>query len=213
MDNITLNLIVLAVLALIGAVIFFLVRRKQDENEQKIIQLASNSGWTYESIRERLAWGLRLRSAQWTLEAISRSSGQDVGAGSSNISMSTTWHADAPGSTLLIGARTSQANLGGLGDMLTRQVLQLALGADADRLTEIQAGSETFRQKYMLWAQDSIEAKNLLTPALESALLAWKGEKVLIKRTTGGLTIELRGARLKKAADIHALIQLGEMLL
>jgi hypothetical protein len=213
MNDITLNLIVLAVLALIGGGIFLLVRRKQAEGEQKINQLAAVQGWKYESIREPLAWGLRLQSAQWTLEAISRSSGKETAPGSSDVSMSTTWHAGAPGSTLLIGARTSQANLGGFGDMLTRQVLQLALGADANDLTEIHAGSETFQRKYMLWAQNPAEAEKIITPILESDLLAWKGQTPLIKRTSGGLTIELRGVRLKTSDEILKLVRLGEMFL
>ncbi len=212
MDDITLNLIVIAVFALIGGLIFFLVRRKQTENEQKIVQMAAEHGWTYESIREPLAWGLRLKSPHWILESISRSSGKETGPGSSDVTMSTTWHADAAGSTLLIGERKSQSNLGGFGEILTRQVLQLALGADAAGLTEIQAGSETFRENYMLWAQETAETGQLLTPAIESSLLAWKGEKPLIKRTSAGLTIELRGVRLQKADEINTIIQLGEAL-
>jgi hypothetical protein len=211
MDDITLNLIVLAVFALIGGLIFFLVRRKQAENGQKIIQMAAEHGWTYESIREPLTWGLRLKSPRWTLEAISRSSGKEAAPGSSDVAMSTTWQADAPGSTLLIGERTSQASLGGFGDLIVRQVLQLALGADAAGLAEVQAGSEAFRKAYMLWAQNPTEIP--LTSSIESALLAWKGVKPLIKRTSEGLTIELRGVRLQKADEIYVIIQLGETLL
>lgn len=213
MDDITLNLITLAVFALLGGVIFFIVRRKQAESEQEIIQMAAEHGWRYESIREPLIWGLRLISPRWTLEAISRSSGKETAPGSSDIAMSTTWQANAPGSTVLIGPHTSQASLGGFGEMMARQVLQLALGADADGLTEVQAGSETFQrsQKYMLWAQDATEIP--LTSSLESALLNWKGEKPLIKRTSEGLTIELRGVRLQKTNEINALAQLGETLL
>lgn len=213
MDDITLNLIVLVVLVLLGGLIFILVRRRQAGNEQTLIQMAADHGWTYESIRDPLAWGLHLGSGRWTLEAISRSSGQEAGPGSSNVAMSTTWHADAPGSTLLIGARTSPVNLGGFGEPLTRQVLQLALGADAEGLAEIQAGSETFRRKYMLWAKDPAEMERLVTPALESALLTWKEQPLLIKRLSGILTIELRGKRLQKADDIHRLISLGESFL
>jgi hypothetical protein len=213
MDDITLNLIVLAAFALIGGVIFLLVRRKQAASEQKIIQMAAEHGWTYEFIREPLAWGLRLKSPRWTLETISRSSGRETGPGSSDVAMSTTWHTDAPGSTLLIGERKSQVNLGGMGGLVARQVLQLALGADANGLTETQVGSETFRQKYMLWAQEAAEAGRLLTPSIESALLAWQGEKPLIKRTSEGLTIELRGVRLQKADEINTIVQLGEALL
>ena len=210
MDNITLNLIVLVVLFLGGGLIFILVRRKQAGNEQKIIQMASENGWTYESIREPLTWGIRLKTVQWTLEAISRSSRQEAGPGSSNVAMSTTWQADAHGNTLLIGPLTSQTNLGGFGDMLARQVLQLALGENAKGLAEIQAGSETFRQKYMLWAKNPTEMEGLITPALESVLLTWKEQPLLIKRLSGILTIELRGKRLQKAEDIRRLISLGE---
>ncbi len=213
MNDITLNLIVLAILVLVGGGIFLFFRSRQADNTRDLAQLAAHYGWTYESIREPLAWGLRLKTSQWTLEALSRSSGREVGPGSSDISMSTTWQADAPGSTLLIGPRTTQANLGNFGDMLTRQVLQLALGTDADGLKEVQAGSSTFRQKYMLWAQDNTAAERLLTPALELALLAWKDKKILIKRNSAGLNIELRGVRLKKFEDLRALVQLGENFL
>jgi len=211
MDDILLNLIVLVALALIGGGIWLFVRRKQAESAQQIIQLAAEKGWEYEALREPLAWGLRLTSPRWTLEALSRASGKETGPGSSDVAMSTTWRAETPGSTLLLGERQSQAKLGGLGDLLVRQVLQLALGADANGLTEVQAGGEAFRQAYMLWAQNPTEI--LLTSSLESALLDWKGVKPLIKRTSEGLIIELRGVRLQKADEIKALVQLGEALL
>jgi hypothetical protein len=211
MSDLTLNLLTLTVFAVLGGLIFFLVRRSGAKNEQEILQMAAEKGWKVEFIREPLAWGLRLTSPRWTLEALSRSSGKEVAPGSSDVNMLTTWHADTPGSTLLIGERQSRANLGEMGDMLTRQVLQLALGADADGLSEIQAGSAVFRQEYRLWAQNPDEVR--LFPALESALLNWKGQKPLIKHTSDGLTIELRGVRLAKPAEIRALVQLGELLL
>ena len=123
------------------------------------------------------------------------------------------WHADSPGSPFLIGPRTTQANLGPVGDLLTRQVMQMALGADADGLNEIQVGSETFRQKYMLWAKYPLEAKKLLTSDLEAALLAWKSAPRLIQRTSHGLSLELRGVRLGKADEIRAFIHIGELLI
>lgn len=211
MDDITLNLLVIAVFVIIGGLIFFLVRSKQSENEQNIIQFATEHGWKYESLREPLAWGTRLSSPQWTIEALSRSSGKESGPGSSDVSISTTWQANAPGSILLIGVRTAAPNLGGFGAALSQQVLQLALGADASGLTEIQTGSDAFRKTYMLWAHPSTEVTP--TSALESALLNWKGVKPLIKRTSKGLTIELRGVRYQKYDEFNALVQLGEALL
>jgi len=213
MDDVTLNLITLVCFALLGAGIFLLVRRSQAENERRIAQMAAENGWTLEPIRAPLVWGLRLKSAGWTLEALSRSSGAASAPGSSNVEMSSTWQADAPGSTLLIGPRGSRVDTGVMGDMLTRQVLRMALGMDADGLTEVQAGSAALRQEYMLWAQQPAELEGLLTPAVESALLAWKGAPVLVKRTSGGLVIELRGVRLQKAAELRSIIQLGELIL
>lgn len=175
--------------------------------------MAAENGWTLETIREPLVWGLCLKSARWTLEALSRSSGADAAPGSSNVEMSSTWQADAPGSTLLIGPRTSQMSAGSVGEMLTRQVLRLALGAGADGLNEVQAGSAALRQKYMLWAQQPAELEGLLTPSVEIALLAWKGAPILVKRTSGGLGIELRGVRLQKADELRSIIQLGELIL
>lgn len=213
MSDVLLNLIVLAALALIGSAILLLVRRSQAAHEQQLVQMTAERGWTYESIRKPLAWGLRITADEWTLETLSRSNGREAAPGSSDVSMRTTWHADAPGSTLLLGPRAATGNLGGLGDMLIRQVLGQALGADADGLVEVQAGDGEFRKRYMLWARDPVEVKSLLTPALQSALLAWQGTPPLVKRTSQGLTIELNGARLKRAEEIQALVKLGELLL
>jgi hypothetical protein len=211
MNDIFLNLLVLVSLTLLAGLVFFIVRRSQKAGEKKILELAAEKGWKYESVREPLLWGFRLVATHWALESISRSSGQATSPGSSNITMQTVWHANAPGNTLLIGERTSQVDLGELGERLTRQVLQLALGGDADGLVEVRAGSEAFRRQYMLWARDPEGFR--VSPALESALLNWKGVKPLIKRTSKGLTIEVRGVRLKTADRILDLVQLAEILL
>lgn len=211
MDDITLNFIVLAALAIAGGLVFLLVRRKQAQNEQEIRQLAAESGWKYESIRQPLAWGLKLTSPRWTLEALSRSSGRESGPGSSDIAQTTVWRAESSGNPFLLGPRAGQVNLGGLGDMLQRQVLEAALGAEADGLREIQAGSAAFQQAYMLWAQNADTV--CLSPTIESTLLNWKGVKPVIKRTSSGLSIEIRGVQLSKPAELRALAQLGELLL
>jgi hypothetical protein len=213
MDDITLNLVALAFLAVLGGGIFLLVRRSQAVNEQKIRQMAAENGWKYISIREPLAWGLRLTCAQWTFEALSRSTGQETAPGSSDVVMTSCWQADVPGRALLIGPRTSNANLGSLGEVLVRQVLQQYLGAEAGGLNEVQTGSPSLREKYMVWAHDPAEMDRLLSQILEKDLLAWKGQPFLIKRLSGKLSIELRGVRLQKADEIRSLIHLGELFL
>ena len=211
MNDILLNILVLVVLTLLGGLAFLLLRRRNTQREGKLIQLAAEKGWKYEAVREPLQWGFRLTSTRWTLEALSISSGGDPSPGSSNISIHTTWQAAAPGSTLLLGERRSTANLGESGERLTRAVLQFALGSDAEGLGEVIAGSDAFRRQYMLWAQDPQSFR--LSPAIESILLNWKGAKPLIKRTSSGLTVELRSVHLKEPAAILALVQLGELLL
>lgn len=210
MDDLTLNLIMITLFALVGGGIWVLVRTNQAQNAQQIARMAAQHGWTVTPIREPLAWGLRLSSARWTLEAISRSSGKETAPGSTDTSMHTVWQSNAPGSLVLIGPRTSQVNLGALGEALTRQVLQMALGAEANGLNEVQLGSEAFQQKYILLAQNAAEAKTWLNAELEAALLNWQGAPLLIKRTSTGLSLELRGVRLQKPADLLALAALGE---
>jgi hypothetical protein len=210
MDDITLNLLTLAAFALIGGLIFFLVQRKNAADEQAILQLAAEKGWKVEFIREPLLWGQRLTSPRWTLESVSRASGKETGPGSSDVSMLTVWQANIPGATILIGERQSQADLGAFGEMLMRQVLQQALGADADGLTEVKAGSEAFQQKYMLWAQKPEDVR--ITSSIEAALLNWKDSKPLIRRTSEGLSIEQQGVQIKTRSEFEQIINLGEML-
>lgn len=210
MNDILLNLIVLAVTAAGIGLIFLFVRRKQHSREEKIKQLAAEKGWNCETIDEPLRRGFRLQAAGWTLEAFQRSSGEETGPGSTDTFMLTSWQADAPGSTVLLGAQTSQVDLGSAGETLIRQVLQLSLGEDALGLKQVQSGSQIFHQEYMLWVQDPEAVR--ISPAIESLLLQWKGPKPLVKRTQAGLSIEIRGVCLKEPDRILALVQLGELL-
>lgn len=213
MNEITQNLVVLLVLAAIAGAVFLFVRRHQARNEQELRQWADANGWEYQSLRDSLAWGTRFTAPAWTIEALSRSQGPEAGPGSSNIAMTTTWRANRPGSTLLIGPRAYTADLGPMGDTLLRQVMEITLGAEAAGVKEISAGSDPFRQSYAVWARDAEEAKEWLDAGLEAALLSWRGEKPIIKRTSDRLSIELRGVRLKKSDEIAALADLGQLLL
>lgn len=211
MDDITLNLLVLAAVGLLIGVIFLLVRQRQAQTEQALIQFAAENGLKYEKMRAPLASGFRLDGPGWSLESVSRSSGQPTGeTGSSNIRLDTIWHTDLPGSVLLIGERLSNADLDGFGEMLMRQFLRMSLGSEADGLQEVQTGSIEFRQKYVVFAKTPETFRP--GPALESALLNWRGQKPLIRRAADGLDIEIRGARLDKPEQLLQLIHLGKIL-
>lgn len=210
MNDIVLNLIVLAGFVVVGVGIFAWMRSRQSRAQKALEQMALERGWKMETLREPLAWGTRISSPRWTLEALSRSSGQEAGPGSTNVSMTTTWSAPTPSQTFFIGERRSQMN-SPLVESGIRAVLQMALGAEAQSLQKVEIGSEAFQQQYSVWAQ---QPENLAIPsAMQSILLNWKGPKPLIKGTAQGVTIELQGAHLRKPEEINALVQLGEMFL
>ena len=213
MNEILLNLVVFAGIALVVGIVLLLVTRKQRQVEQQLQQFVQQKGWRFETIRERLVKGFRITTAEWTLEAISRSSDTDAEAGSSNMEQKTTWTSAQSGTTILIGPRTTQVNLGAMGEMLQAQVIHAALGQEAAGVQEVQAGSPSFRKRYMVWAQAVEDADRLLTPGVQSKLLSWTKVSPLIKRTSSGMTIELKGAHLKKIEEILKLVQLGESLL
>ena len=105
MNDILSNLIVLAALLVIGGGIFLVFRKRKTELDKRLDQAAKEHGWKLQRIKEPLEWGVHITHPGWRLEAISRSSGQEPGPGSSNVSMHTLWQAQKPGSTVMLGPR------------------------------------------------------------------------------------------------------------
>lgn len=213
MDDITLSLLVILVTGLLVILIFVLVRRNRSEQEKRLAQMSLERGWRLELVKERLTYGQRIHHQDWVMELLTQSSGSSEAAGSSNVTASTVWKSPVIGSTVLVGPRTVQISLGGLGETLTRQILQTALGEEAQGLEEIKAGSEEFRKHYMIWAKDTEVVMRLINPFFESTLLNWSKYAPTVKRTAQGLSVELRDVRLKKPEEIDTLAKLGEFLL
>ena len=213
MDDITLNLLVFAIFLLLAGIVFFVIRKKQKQEEEKILLFVKEKGWNFETIKEPLVKGFRIKSPSWTLEAISRSEGRESGPGSIEMEQKTIWFAEKPGSTILIGPKTTQVNLGPAVELLKAQIIQKALGKDAAGIKEVQIGSSSFQKQYLVWAQNIDAADKLLSPALQSALLSWTSVIPLIKRTSAGISIELKSVHLKKAEEIEKLVHLGERFL
>lgn len=194
---------------LLLALIFWLVRRHQAAQLRVVQALAERRGWTLERIREPLAWGLRLRTTRWTLEALSRSHGREHGPGSVDVDMRTRWSAPVAGPALMIGALRAAPDLGAPG----RRAMELLVEREAGGLQRVDAGSAALRARYMLWAESAADLETLLTEDLEAALLAWRGPPPLIRRGATGLEVELAGAHLKEPDELEALVGLGEALL
>ncbi len=212
MDDITLNLIVIFIAAVLGLGIFLILRSKKAKEEQHLHDWAKSHGWQFESVHEPLMGGFRIKSDQWVLASISQSSGREAGPGSSEISMQTTWRTAQPGSTIIIGTRPQQAQLDVLSQPFAQKALQWLAGDQISGLSEIKTGSTSFQQRFILLAQDEAIAEKFLGSGLETALLSWKGPNLLIKQSADGLSIYLKGTRLKKEEDVLELIRLGELL-
>lgn len=213
MDVMLLNFLVIGGFAIVGGTIFLMLRKKQAQNREKLQQFVERNGWRMETIREPLAQGFRLHSSDWSVEALSRSNGMPSTPGSSNIEATTTFTAHIPGSTVLVGPRYSQADLGAMGDMLSQKVLQLALGEAARDVQQVELGSTEFQQSYLIWAQNPIDARELINPDVQSALLSWKKKSPIIKRTYDGLSLKLDGFHLDKPEELQQFVKFGEYLL
>ncbi len=213
MNDITLSLLVILAVGLVVVLIFVLVRKNRTEQEKLLKQMALERGWRLEVVRERLSSGYRIFHKEWQLDLLTQSSGGPEAEGSSNVTASTVWHAPGAGNTILIGPRMTQINLGGLGEALIQQVLQMALGSEAQGLMEVKEGSAPFQKDFMIWAKDAEDVRRVISPFLESSLMNWKKFAPFVKRTKEGWSIELRNSNLKKPEDIVTLVKLGELLL
>ena len=212
MDEIILNLIVLGSFIILAGVAFLLIRNKQIINRQNLEKFCGQKGWQLNFIKGRLEKGVRITSPEWRLETLKRSSDQEAGPGSTNIEHITTWFAALPGSTLLIGPKYSQAKPLPSLNIFIKRMIQESIGEEAKDIQEVQIGTLSFQNQFMVWAKDVYEAESFLTPTLQSALISWKKGSLLIKRTSKGLTLELRGVYLQKPEDFLSLVQLGEKL-
>ena len=206
-NDILSNLLVLAVLVVVGGGIFLVFHKRKTELDKQLDQAAKEHGWKLERIKQPLEWGIRIQYPDWHLEAISRSSGQEPGPGSSNVSMHTLWQADRPGSTVMLGPRTQGS---GLDEHLLRPFVQLLAGED---LAEVPIHHPELQKTYMLRAVDPAAGEALLNPFLESALLDWKKTPPLIRRDSTGISMEIKGERLKTPEDLLMFIRIGEALL
>jgi len=207
LNDILSNLIVLAVLLVIGGGIFLVFHKRKTELDKRLDQAAREHGWKLQRIKEPLEWGVHITHPNWRLEAISRSSGQEPGPGSSNVSSHTLWQAQKPGSTVMLGPRTQGA---GLNEHLLRPLVQMLSGED---LVDVNIRNPELQARYMLRAADPASGEALLNPFLESALLDWKKTPPLIRSDSTGITMEIKGERLKTSEDLLAFIRIGEALL
>ena len=212
MDENTLSLLVILAVGLLVVLILVLSRRNRAAKEKALAQMALERGWKLEVVREHLVYGQRIRHNDWVIESLIESSGKPEAEGSSNVMASTVWKSPVTGSTVLVGPRTTQISLGGFGETITRQLLQMSLGKEAEGLEEVKAGSAEFQKLYMIWAKDPAVVVRIINPFFESTLLNWAKYAPMVKRTAQGLSVELHNFSLKKPEEFETLAKLGNFL-
>jgi hypothetical protein len=225
-EDILSSLVVVLVCAVLVGGIFLVLHNRQKRKEAQLVQEAQSRGWQYQRISEDRLSGYRFSSVAsggiaWTLEATRHSSGASTAAGSSDISSRTRWWSEAatlPNRMVLIGPRTAMGALpnmpGGLGGMIVQAALRMMMGEDADQfpgLSEAQVGSETFRERYMVFAHDLNEAHALLASGVESALIEWPAQQMVIKLGKSGIEISIP-QQITDVAEIERIIGLGARL-
>lgn len=223
MDEMTLNLLVIAITCLAIAGLFLYLSMRKRRKQADFEAAAQTHGWRVQRIEEPLISGYLLTggtlSAPWSLEAKAIAASRSSEAGSSDNSHTTRWWSGAislPGRAVVIGPGLpgGAAASGGLDSPLARMALQVMLGADAAWVTQLRRvtlGDNAAKLPLLCLANDPADAHRLLTPEVIQALSALPGDlKPVLKLRGEGLEISLPTRQLDDPKDIAALVALGE---
>ena len=216
MGDIGLSLIVIAGTGLIIGGIFLFIQQKKKAVESALRELSIQRGWSYEPFREALAWGYRLVSPDWTLEASSRSSGHSVESSQNDVEQVTRLTAPdfiLPGRLLVKPRSGSPRQLSEMELGLAAKAAQMFTGSATAGLEEIQAGSSDLRSRYQIIGQSGGKGSSIFTPQVESILLNWKGERPWIEVSPEGMGIRIPGKHLQSIVEIRGLVDLAESIL
>lgn len=220
MGDIIVSLLVILGTAIFVGVIFILVYYRKKQTEQVLTALASQKGWRYEKVNERLSAGYRFHGTRWMLEGLRVSSDSTSSASTTHVRDYTRWYSSevtfSPG-ILMIGPKQPEVNLGGISDVLKQTMLKLMVGEEAEDALGIEEsliGRMALRQRYMIWTNQEEKARELLTPEMENALIRYPGKiPPVVKWNSKGIEVKLISQRLEKAAEIDGLVAIGEAFL
>ncbi len=214
--DLTTHLIVIGATAVVVVAILLISRRAKKGRLAALQALAQQHGWRFEELSGRLSSGYRIDGGAWSLESVKVFKGPDPEPHLSNLAQSTVWRAGQTlpaGRNLLIGPAVPNAALGQVGEMLKQKVLQRYLGESAEGLQEVQAGSSTFLQHFMILANDPDDVKRLFSLDAEMALMRWKDSKPVVLITGQGIEIRMENRHLEKEEDVLSVVRLGESFL
>ncbi len=205
MDDLTSNLMVIGVTAVVVAAIFIVSHRAKENSRQAIQEMAVRHGWTYTNITGRLSWGTRLSGKNWELVTLSEHVGQPGDAGSSNVQSSTTWTGawtTPPDFTLIIGPR------------LSSNISAMYLPPEYAGLKELDPGMKGLSYGYVLLGDAGTDLDFLRVSTIPGQLTDWpEKNRPLIKITRQSLEISINGYHMEKPEEMEKLILLGDTLI
>jgi len=222
MDELTINLIVIAVTgaAIAGLFIFLAARKRQRLAD---FEAAANArGWRVRRIEGALESGVSVEGGAsgmpWTLEAKSTASDTSAGPGSSEVSLSTRWRGRLamPAERAVVAGPVPagmdvRALLDGpMAAMALAKLLGRREAAWADRLRPVDVPG---MDSLFCLAEDAADARRLFVADAIRALAALPMHlRPVVKLRTEYLELSLDGQRLDSAEDMAALVALGEAL-
>ncbi len=226
MNDILANLIVIAVLGVLGLGAYLWFARRSRQRSAQLLAEARRRGWQAQPFRQGNTSGYRFSANEaglnWQMEArVATTSSTADGSTSAGVQRQTVWRSPAgaiPDGLILLGPAGANSplpdlQLSGLGGMLLQTALRGMLGEDAAQMDGLHPVplAPNLSGRYSLWAHDETLARQLmLAPEVGRALSDWPAELTLVARLErGGVTLTVQDKMLEDAATLAALAHTG----
>ncbi len=226
MNDIVLNLVVIAVVAILVVALFIFLQQRKRQKEKQFQQMGKEKGWQVELVKRPLISGYQLKGkdagSQWTLETLAESSSREAGPGSSEVRHHTRWWTDEitlAGNDIVIGPGTNPEAvkvLNSFGSGFLQKALQVMLGNNAQwaaNLSPIEVGTSQLQKNFLVLAAHEDNFDQLFSPEVEKALLTLsESHKAVITLRESGLEIRLPEEQVLDRATLEQIINLGKTI-
>jgi hypothetical protein len=204
MDDLYVNLVVLAITGIVVMGIFLYSHRIQKKRSAALQKMADRHGWGYVPISEPLSWGTQITGNNWVVKAKSESTGQPSDSGSSNIQKTTVWITKWLTPTkfvLQIGPRLSSGNV--FPGIFKSQI--------STRLVELDPGMAELSNRYLFLGGREADLDFLRESSIPRLLMEWPNEhRPYIEIDSESMKITISGYRMDKPEEFEELALLGE---
>ena len=226
MEDIILNLIVIAVVAVLVIALFLYLQQRKKRRDHEFRQMVQEKGWQVERVQQPLLTGYKLfgkdAGSQWTLETLAQASPREAGPGSSEVSHSTRWWTEditLPDNAIVFGPGTGPDTakmFNSFGAIFLQKALQVMLGKDAQwaaRLSPVEINNPALREKFLIMAEHNRGVDQLLSVPVENVLSALSEKhKVIVTLRNNGLEIRLPEEQVMDRQTLEQIVNLGKTI-